>query len=138
MSTVTVRLLGRGQCVVVHTRSGVQLQTDAPPEYGGRGQSFSATDLLAAALGSCIATSIDRIAERHGLPLQAIAIRIDKELAVNPKRVTRLTVTVLVPTATPSEVLDRLRHAAATCPVHRSLNPDITIALRFQAGRSEE
>jgi len=132
MSSLTVRLLGPGECEVVHEQSLARLRTDAPPEFGGRGRSFSATDLLAAALGACVATSIDGVAIRHGVPLSEIEIRVDKELGVSPKRVSRLTVTIFVPAPTPSDVIGRLHHAAASCVVHRSLHPSLEVGLRVE------
>ena len=43
----------------VHVQSGTRLQTDAPLDNGGRGESFSPTDLVATALGTCMTTTMD-------------------------------------------------------------------------------
>jgi putative redox protein len=107
--------------------------TDSAPEFGGGGRSFSATDLLAAALGACMATSIDRVAERHGIPLDALMVSVEKTLANAPKRVARLAVTITVAAPIDPALGDRLRHAAESCPVHRSLHPDVEIVLELRS-----
>ena len=86
-----VRIL-LGECRVEHLRTGATVATDLPPEFGGEGKSFSATDLLAAALGVCVATSIDRVADRGGIPPEALRVEVEKELSTSPNRVARLSV----------------------------------------------
>ena len=121
-----------GKWRVVHTASGASVTTDLPPEYGGSGSSFSATDLLAAALGVCIATNIDSVAERHGVPLDALAVAVEKTLTVNPKRLAGLDVTVRCSEPVAAGVLERLERAASHCLVHRSLHRDVAVTVTFQ------
>ena len=137
MSRIEITSLGVGSCRVVETRSGASLTTDLPPEYGGAGASFSATDLLAAALGVCIATNIDTIADRHGIPLDALSITVDKTLSTNLKRLERLAVQIACSVELPSGVLERLKRAANHCIVHRSLHPDVVVTVDFVSARSE-
>lgn len=120
-----------GSCEVVHS-SGAKIITDLPPEYGGAGESFSATDLLAAALGVCIATNIDSVADRHGIPLDALSLTVEKTLTVEPKALKALSVTVHSAVAIPEDVLLRLRRAASHCIVHRSLHPDVAVSITFE------
>ncbi len=49
-----------------HAPSGAELITDAPVDNCGKGESFSPTDLVATALGTCMLTIIGIVAERHG------------------------------------------------------------------------
>jgi putative redox protein len=129
---IVVRSISVGSCRVVHEPSGATLATDLPPEYGGRGTSFSATDLLAAALGVCIATNVDTVADRHGIALDAIETRVEKQLDTSPKRVSRLEVTVAIGVEVPPDVLVRLERAAKHCAVHRSLHPEVEVDVRFR------
>ena len=55
-------------CKAVHGPSGNKLTTDAPTDNQGRGESFSLTDLVATALGSCMLTVMG---------IQARALKID-------------------------------------------------------------
>jgi putative redox protein len=134
VSSILIRSTGVGTCRVVHEPSGASFATDMPPEYGGGGRSFSATDLLAAALGVCIATNLDAIAERHGIPLDALSVRVDKTLATSPKRVERLTVTIAIDAPVAEDVLVRLERAAEHCTVHRSLHPEVAVDVVWQTG----
>lgn len=127
--TITFRRVG--SCEVVHS-SGARLTTDLPPEYGGAGESFSATDLLAAALGVCIATNIDLVAERHGIPVDALSLTVDKTLSVEPKRLEALSVIVRSSAPIPGDILLRLERAASHCIVHRSLHPDVAVTISFE------
>ena len=133
MSAIVVRSIAVGSCRVVHEPSGASFVTDLPPEYGGGGAAFSATDLVAAALGVCIATNVDAVAERHGIPVDAIETRVDKALALAPKRIARLDVTVTIGVAVADDVLARLERAAEHCAVHRSLHPDVAVEIRVRA-----
>jgi putative redox protein len=134
VSTIRVRLRERGACTVEHVESGAVVSTDAAPEFGGGGRSFSSTDLLAAALGTCIATSIDTVALRHGVPLDSFLFTVHKTLAHYPKRITALHVQVDCAAAMGPGVLERLRHAAGACVVHHSLHPDLDVQIEFRTG----
>src|SRR5438094_10031833 len=56
---------GQLHCVATHGPSGATLPTDAPVDNHGKGESFSPTDLVAAALGTCVMTIMGVVAERH-------------------------------------------------------------------------
>jgi putative redox protein len=132
MATIEITYNRVGSCRVVHTPSGAALTTDLPPEYGGAGTSFSATDLLAAALGVCVATNIDAVADRHGVALDALSVSVDKTLARDPKRLVALAVTVRSRAPIAGDVLTRLERAADRCVVHRSLHPDVAVTVTFE------
>ncbi len=134
MSTLRVRLRQLGACRVEHVESGAVLDTDLPPEFGGAGTAFSATDLLAAALGTCIATSIDTVAVRHGIPLEAITVHVDKTLGTEPKRIQELRVTIAVAVVLDPAIALRLERAAAACTVHHSLHPDVAVPVTVVSG----
>ena len=127
-----VELTGPTTTRIVHTHSSAVLETAMAAEYGGPGGAFSSTDLVAAALGSCIATNLGPLAERHGIPLDRIKLAVRKQLTPPPKRIGRLEVTVQVNTPLSTELRGRFESAAASCTVHRSLHPDLVCAIRFE------
>ncbi len=125
---------GNTGCFVEHLPSGARLEVRTAPEYGGPGGAFSATDLLAAALGSCIATSLAPVASRHGIAPESLSLLVVKELRNAPKRVGRIAIIVRLPRAVEPLLLRKLERAAASCPVHRSLSGEVTVEVRFEAG----
>lgn len=126
-----IKSIKQGSCSVLHQQSGATLITDSPPEYGGRGKSFSATDLMAAALGVCIATNIDAVAVKYEIPLEAVEIKVQKTLSKSPKRIASLSVQIFINVPLPLEVLRRLQNAAKNCAVHRSLHPELKVEISF-------
>lgn len=132
--TLEVTLAGEGACRIVHRESGAEIRSSKAPEYGGRGGAFSSTDLLAAALDSCIASSLEPVALRHGVPLDALSLTVEKTLGVQPKRLESLAVTVRLATAVPPDVRTRLERAARHCVVHRSLSEEVVVSIGFVVG----
>lgn len=122
---MNIRLLGAGDCEVRHMESGTVLRTSKSPQFGGSGSSFSSTDLLAAALGTCIGTDIEQVAEREGVSLESIRIVARRLLADAPRRVEALVVHVIVRGPVSELTLLKLRRAADACLVQRSIGPDV-------------
>ena len=135
---VEINILYEGQlhCVATHGPSKAQLTTDAPLDNNGRGESFSPTDLVATALGTCIMTVMGIVAERHKLDLAGTRVHVAKEMIQQPiRRIGRLQVTVTVPPEKAAHLTatdrTKLETAAAHCPVHQSLHPDIQTPVEF-------
>lgn len=125
---------GELHCEATHALSGQKLSTDAPLDNGGRGEAFSPTDLVAAALGTCIVTIMGLTAQRHGWDLTGTRVRVVKEMASAPaRRIGELRTTVTLPAGRVLSAEDRTRleRAAAACPVKQSLHPDVRVTLEF-------
>lgn len=121
-------------CKVTHGPSGTTLQTDAPVDNGGNGNSFSPTDLVATALGSCVLTILGLVSERHGVDLTGAEVRVTKEMITAPiRRIGALRCEVRIPAYAVQEAAmrARLETAARKCPVHQSLHPDIDAPITF-------
>ena len=123
---------GQLHCEVRHEPSNGVIQTDAPKDNAGRGEAFSPTDLVGAALASCILTTIAIVAERDGVNVTGATAEVEKEMSVNPRRIARLAVLVKLPAAVEVEYRKKLEHVARTCPVHRSLHADVDAPLTFE------
>ncbi len=132
MVEVDARYLGGLRCEAVHGPSKSTLHTDAPVDNHGKGEAFSPTDLLAAALPCCIMTIMGIVAERHGLAIEGMTARTEKVMSADlPRRIASLRTTIEVPLAADHPQRVHLENAAKTCPVHKSLHPEIDAAIEF-------
>jgi putative redox protein len=135
MVEITIEYEGSLRCTATHGPSQSRLQTDAPRDNMGKGEAFSPTDLVATALGSCILTIIGIVAQRQSLQLEGSRVRVVKEMVTQPtRRIGKLTVEVTIPRPLSEEDKQRLINAAETCPVKKSLHPDIEIPITWKWG----
>lgn len=132
MVEITARYEGNLRCAVTHGPSGATLLTDAPKDNHGEGAAFSPTDLVAAALPACMMTIMGIVAKRHGLELKGMTATATKEMATAPaRRIGRVVTRIRVPLPASHPQREMLENAAHTCPVHKSLHPDIDAAIEF-------
>ena len=133
MVKIDIRYEGELRCAATHGPSGQTLQTDAPVDNHGRGESFSPTDLVATALGSCMATIMGIVAGRHQLDLRGMEIEVAKVMSADtPRRIAKLETTIKVPLPPDHPQRTLLENAALTCPVHKSLHPEIEKPVDFR------
>lgn len=132
MSKFSVQLHDKGRCQIKHELAEAEIITDLPPEYGGNGRSFSSTDMVAAALGSCLLTSIENIVQRDGYDPKKIKISVIKTLSENPKMIKAISLQIFYPEKFDEVLLKKLDRAMATCPVKRSLNEQVEISIKFK------
>ena len=69
MATVETIYLGELRTEATHVQSGSKILTDAPTDNHGKGEAFSPTDLVAAALGSCMMTLMGIAARTQGVDI---------------------------------------------------------------------
>jgi uncharacterized OsmC-like protein len=132
MVEINVRYQGELRCQAEHGPSKTTLLTDAPVDNHGKGESFSPTDLVATALPSCLMTIMGIYGERHGISLVGMTARTQKVMTKElPRRIASLRTVVTVPLAATHEARVALENAAHTCPVHKSLHPDIDASIEF-------
>jgi uncharacterized OsmC-like protein len=132
METIHTRYLGELRTEARHRLSGKTLITDAPPDNHGKGESFSPTDLLAGALGSCMLTIMGIAARTHNIPIEGTELSITKIMASNPRRVAEVVIEFRMPDREYTEKERAiLEHAARTCPVALSLHPDLVQTVQF-------
>ena len=135
MVEINIEYLGDLRCQAKHAPSGTTLQTDAPVDNMGKGESFSPTDLVATALGTCMLTVMGIVAQRNQIDLSGTSVKVTKEMATAPiRRIGRLVVEIHVPATLSHEDQQRLEKAAHTCPVHKSLHPDIDAPVQLHFG----
>ena len=131
--TATVIYNGNLHTTAVHTFSGASVETDAPVDNGGQGEKFSPTDLVAAALASCMCTVMGLSAQARGMDLGPVECEVEKIMTANPRRIGEIKVSIVL--KGPREYSDHersvLERAAVTCPVYESLHPDCKKSVLF-------
>lgn len=133
MIEIEINYEGQLYNVATHGPSGATLQTDAPVDNNGKGESFSPTDLVATALGSCMATVMGIIAERKSISLEGLKIKVRKHMSSDtPRRIARLEVDLRIPLPEHHEHATILKAAARGCPVHQSLHPEIELVFHWE------
>jgi putative redox protein len=131
---VEISLVYEGELHVTatHGPSQVTLQTDAPVDNRGKGESFSPTDLVATALGCCMLTLMGIAARDRDLPIEGATVRVFKEMIADPyRRIASLRSIVTMPRALPEKQRTILERAALTCPVHQSLSEKVERPVEF-------
>ena len=120
------------RCALTHEPSGSIIHTDAPKDNMGQGEAFSPTDLVAAALGSCMLTVMGIVAARHKIDLKGTTVDVSKEMVASPvRRISTISVTFHMAGGIPQEKRAMLEAAAHSCPVHKSLHPDVRTPIQF-------
>jgi putative redox protein len=126
---------GQLRCKATHEPSGTTMMTDAPKDNMGEGKYFSPTDLVGTALGSCMMTLMGIVAQRENLDISGSTVKVTKEMAMAPtRRIGKLTVVINIPQKLTDDQQTKLKNAAMTCPVHKSLHPDIETPIEFHFG----
>ena len=130
MTKILCRYEGDLHCEAEHSFSGVKLHADAPLDHDGLGETFSPTDLLATALGTCILTARGITAKRRGWNLGEVKADVEKIMTVEgPRRIEALEVNLTMTDGLTDDQLCLLRKVVNTCPVKRNLEPSININL---------
>ena len=116
-----------------HLQSGSHIETDAPTDNEGKGERFSPTDLLATSLGNCMLTIMGIKARDMGIDLQNTRVDITKIMKAEPRRVGGIDVHFHFPGSLAADEKQRviLERAALTCPVAKSIHPDIELKVEF-------
>ena len=123
---------GKMKCTMVH-QEGTILHSDAPKDVGGEATAFSPTDLMGAALGTCMLTTMGMFAERHGVDLSGATVSVTKDMVSDPdRRVGSLSARVVLPgSKIPTDLRPALQRVGENCPVYKSIHPGIKTPLEF-------
>ena len=105
--------------------------SDATFDHGGSHSGFRPHDLLEAALATCVNMAVRMFADNHAIPLGSVTTKVSLDRTRPDEVVFRYEVG-LDGELTP-EQRDKLLHAAAACPVRRTLSKRI----RFECGPGE-
>ncbi|WP_341837640.1 OsmC family protein [Chitinophaga pollutisoli] len=133
MQMAAILYNGELRTTATHVRSGSVIETDAPVDNNGKGERFSPTDLVASSLGSCMLTIMGIKARDKGWNIDGTKVSIEKIMGTEPRRITGVKVVFDMPASAGLDDTARkiLENAALTCPVAKSLHPDINQDVTF-------
>ena len=106
---------------------GHRLTLDVPPEQGGMDSGPTPVELLAAAVGSCMAMHIAKYCKAAKLPHEGFGIDLDFQLAKDPLRIGSITVDITLPLGFPQDRIDAVRRAAQQCTVKNTLKESTAV-----------
>ena len=131
--TSEVTYLGELRTEAVHLQSGNKIVTDAPKDNHGKGEAFSPTDLVATALASCMLSVMGIVSLKEGITNSAGAMaKVTKVMYAEPRRIGEIHVSITMPKSGFSDKEKKIyENAAYTCPVAKSLHPDIKQVIEF-------
>jgi len=131
MVVIEIEYRGGLRCEAVHGPSGAKLTTDAPVDNQGKGESFSPTDLMATALGSCVMTIMGITANKIGVILEGVKCKVQKEMIAGPRRIAKINMVFEMPAGISLENREIIEKAAENCPVGKSILSEIETPVRF-------
>ncbi|HWD88969.1 MAG TPA: OsmC family protein [Mucilaginibacter sp.] len=132
MATIETTYLGDLRTENIHVQSGSKLITDAPTDNQGKGESFSPTDLLGVALGTCMLTTIGIKTRNEGINIVGAKCSVTKIMTSSPPRkVAELQIKLKFPHQYTEQQQKLLEDICLTCPVYLSLHSDMAKTVDF-------
>ena len=130
--TATVEYAGDLRTNATHLKSQNSITTDAPTDNQGKGEAFSPTDLVSAALSSCMMTIMGQVALREGVDMKGLKADVVKIMAVNPRKIAEIKITFSHSDLKATDIQkQKLMSAARTCPVALSLSENLQQTIVF-------
>ena len=133
MITSQVTYLGELRTEATHLESHTKIGTDAPKDNHGKGELFSPTDLVATSLASCMMSIMGIVAMKNGMTsIEATTAEVTKVMYTEPRRIGEIHIKFTFPKNNYSDKEKSMyEHAANTCPVAKSLHPDLKLMIEF-------
>lgn len=130
--SMKITYTGELHCEATHLKSGTVISTDAPLDNAGKGEAFSPTDLTCVSLATCIITTMAISAQKKEIPFGRVEAEIEKIMSDAPRRIQEIIINLKISEINWSDKEKTiLQNVAHTCPVSRSLHPDVKQTVTF-------
>jgi len=121
---------GLQHCTSVRQPDGNTISMDCP--YTGKGEEFSPTNVVEAALGGCMLLSMGTLAMRSDLDISATRIEVKVSMTDQPRmRFGAIDIAVTMPPGLSEKDRKRLEGAAEHCPIKHSFASDVSISEKY-------
>ena len=131
MSSFEIKYQGNLRTTVKHLDSGSIIETDAPKDNHGLGETFSPTDMVCTALASCILTIMAIAVEKNGININGTKAMVTKTMGNNPRRISKINIELTFTKDYDAKTKIILERAAFNCPVHQSLSEKVEKNILF-------
>jgi uncharacterized OsmC-like protein len=131
MSSFEIKYQGNLRTTAKHLDSGSIIETDAPKDNHGLGETFSPTDMVCTALASCILTIMAIAVEKNGININGTKAMVTKTMGNNPRRISKINIDLTFTKDYDAKTKIILERAAFNCPVHQSLSEKVDKNIYF-------
>ncbi len=131
MSSFEIKYQGNLRTTAKHLDSGSIIETDAPKDNHGLGETFSPTDMVCTALASCILTIMAIAVEKNGININGTKAMVTKTMGNNPRRISKIDIELTFTKDYDAKTKIILERAAFNCPVHQSLSEKVDKNIYF-------
>ena len=131
MSSFEIKYQGNLRTTAKHLDSGSFIETDAPKDNHGLGETFSPTDMVCTALASCILTIMAIAVEKNGININGTKAMVTKTMGNNPRRISKIKIDLTFTKDYDAKTKIILERAAFNCPVHQSLSEKVEKNILF-------
>ena len=131
MNSYEIEYTGNLRTSAKHIDSGEIVFTDAPKDNHGLGEAFSPTDMLCAALASCMLTIMAIAVEKNGVDIKGTKVFAKKFMGNNPRMIAQIDIEIVFPTNYNQKTKSILERSAFNCPVHKSLSDKVVKNISF-------
>jgi uncharacterized OsmC-like protein len=132
MNTFEIKYKGDLRTTAIHLDSGSEINTDAPKDNHGLGETFSPTDMVCTALASCILTIMAIAVERDNIDIKGTTAVVKKTMGKNPRRIAKIDIDLTFPREYDQKTKTVLERAAYNCPVHHTLSETVEKNISFK------
>ena len=131
MNSFEIKYNGNLRTSATHLESNTTINTDAPKDNHGLGESFSPTDMVCVSLASCMLTIMAISMRKHTVKLKGATASVKKTMGSEPRMISQIDITITFPETYTDKIKIILERSALNCPVHHSLSEKIVKNIKF-------
>ena len=131
MNSFEIKYNGNLRTSAKHLDSGTLINTDAPKDNHGLGESFSPTDLVCVSLASCMLTIMAIAMKKYNITLKGTTASVKKIMNTQPRMIAQIDIMIIFPENYSNKIKTILEKSALNCPVHKSLSEKILKNIAF-------
>jgi putative redox protein len=119
MNLISIQM-GKENQVIIKTRSH-RVISDLSIDDGGGDKGLSPSEMMVAAIGSCMALMVDQYCRKQGYLDGSVEVNSTYEMTDQPNRISAITIDLELPRDVPEEKKKIIKKLAIECPVHQTL-----------------